>query len=202
MGGVHELQLLPGERQEQRQCQQERGQTDRQTDHARPPGPGSGPAQLWPLQVCQTGPWHPCLIPISQPMSNISLPISRVLPLASPRLKHHPEGSALHSRPFHRPSHILACLILHPRAHSLHPISHTLHLTSYIPHPTFQTLHPTPHLEPGLAPYPAERQLDNVGSVAGDYPWEEEEEKEEGQKGWSQSAPRLLDARDPSGQRR
>lgn len=139
MGGVHELQLLPGEREEQRQCRQERGQTDRQTDrdHARPLGPGSSPAWLWPLQVCQKGPWHPCLVPIPQPMSNIPLPISCVLiPLLPDQ---NSEGFTVHPRPFHCPSHILTCLILQPIAYILHP-------TSCIPHPPPHFPHSTPSI--------------------------------------------------------
>lgn len=107
-------------------------------------------------------------------------PISPVLTPVSSRLEPHPEGSILHPRPFHCPFHIFTCLILHPAAHSLHPASPLLY--PFTPSPTFHTLQPALHPEPALAPYPAERQLDNVGSVAGDYPWEEEEEKEEGQK--------------------
>lgn len=110
-----------------------------------------------------------------------------VLTPVSPRLEPHPEGSIPHPRPFHCLSHILTCLILQPIAYIPHPS---------IPLPIFHTLYLAPHLQPGpgLAPYPAERQLDNVGSVAGDYPWEEKEEEEENQKKWSQSAPRSLDA--------
>lgn len=64
----------------------------------------------------------------------------------------------------------------------MHPTTCTLHPTPYVPHPMPMELYP----HPSWATYPAERQLDDVGPVAGDDPWEEEEEKEVRQGGLTQ----------------
>ena len=91
VGGVHELQLLPGEREEQRR--RRRGErTDRQTDrdHARQPGPVPVPARLWLSRACQEGPRHsPTLVPhptahVRYPPSYIPYPASHVSQAADP----------------------------------------------------------------------------------------------------------------------
>lgn len=188
MGGVHELQLLPGEQEEQRHCQQERGQTDR--DHARPPSPGSSPAWLGDSKFARRVLGIPVLshptAHVKHPPSCILCPDSRISQARTTPRGIHPASQTL-------PSPIPYPDMPHPASHLLYPSN---------PPPIFHTLHPAPHLEPGLAPYPAERQLDDMGSVAGDYPWEEEEEKDTSQKRWSQSAPRLLDAHDAPGERK
>lgn len=107
VGGVHELQLLPGEqRGSQQQSQQERGQTDRQTEimHGRPalgpaqPGCGDSKFARRVLGIpvlspshspCQTSPYIPCpdscIFQARTPPRGIH-PTSQTLPLPIPHL--------------------------------------------------------------------------------------------------------------------
>lgn len=184
MRGVHELQLLPVERAEQRQ--RRRGERrDRRTQimHGSPqPCAHLSAFQMLGhgrrARISRSSPTAFCSIlfcvPILHPTVHTPCPSSLIPQPASHALRppfHTHTSTSLLQLPIFHP---------HPPSHILHPPSHTvaaqpvatptLHIPPPVPYTPHLTLHSSHPHSSGHATYPAEGQLDNVGSVAGDDP--------------------------------
>lgn len=166
----------------------ERGQTDRQTQIMH----GSPQPHAHPSPVRLPGAWLEALGMVQRPGAIGAHPSLPTASRGSRPVSHlpHPKSSILY------PTACIQCPIFlahipqqHPTSHIMHPITCTLPPTPYVLHPMPVQLYP----HPSWATYPAERQLDDVGPVAGDDPWEKEEKKEVRQGGLTQDvSPTLL----------
>lgn len=146
---------------------EERGETDRHRSCTAAPNPAPASA-LFRCLAMAGGPGflgaHP-LLP-AHPMSSTLYPTTYI-PCPQTSMPH-PYIPPPASHMPHPPSHIL-----HPPSHTVNaqpiatPILHIPPPVPYTPHLTLHSSHPHSSAH---ATYPAERQLDNVGSVAGDNP--------------------------------
>lgn len=168
MGGVHELQLLPGEREEQRQSQ--RGErTDRQTEimHGSPVPCPSRPC-FGPPELARRARGIPLSL-VPRPTDHDKYPPSYIPYAASHNSQAAdpiPKAASYIPDPYITrlvPLHPLSC-ILHPTARTPYPMSRISYPTSHTPHPTSRIAYPMscipypmsqPHILHPTIPYPA-----------------------------------------------